>query len=229
MGQGVPALGSNPTLAEQQGPDTLTEPIPQRTEYPWDYSNVAGGASIQPILDSKCISCHNDTKNGNQAQTFYVIGFTDPVSGATTQYQIPRFNMCGLTANQYCSGQPITVRYDRGTYSWPASYVSIFYPSAMAMTKGITLISGTVPPMWGIPANARGSQMIVQMNVTAPDNTTAWPVSQHPMHPEDVGVTVTPTERLALIRSIDLGGQYYARQNTKFVPVAASSDPVAHQ
>ena len=228
-GQGVPALGQNPTLAEQQGPDTLTEPIPQRTEYPWDYSNVSGGASIQPILDAKCVSCHNDTQNGSGPQTFYTIGFTDPVSGATAQYQIPRFNMCGLTANQYCDGKPITVRYDRGTYTWPKSYVSIFYPSAMQMTMGITLLSGTVPPMWGIPANARGSEMIAHMNVTAPDNTTAWPTSQHPMHPENVGTTVTSAERLSLIRSFDLGGQYYARQNTKFTPVASSSDPVAHQ
>jgi hypothetical protein len=228
-GQGVPALGQNPTLAEQQGPDTLTEPIPQRTEYPWDYSNVTGGASIQPILDAKCVSCHNDTVNGSGPQTFYTIGFTDPVSGATSQYQIPRFNMCGLTANQYCDGQPITVRYDRGTYTWPKSYVSIFYPSAMQMTEGITLLSGTVPPMWGIPANARGSEMIAHLNVTAPDNTTAWPTSTRPMHPENNGVTVTAAERLSFIRSFDLGGQYYARQNTKFVPVAASSDPVAHQ
>ncbi len=224
-GQGVPALGQNPTLAEQQGPDTLTEAIPDRTEYPWDYNNI-GKASIQPIFDSKCVSCHNDAMNGNVAQTFYTIGFTDPVSGTTSQYKIPTFDLCGLTATANCSGQPITVRYDRSNYTWPVSYVSIFYPSAMQMTMGITLISGTVPPMWGIPANARGSQMIVQMNVTAPDNTTAWPVSAHPMHPEDVGVTVTPDERLAIIRSFDMGGQYYARQNTKFVAYTAG-DPVA--
>jgi hypothetical protein len=69
--------------------------------------------------------------------------------------------------------------------------------------------------------------MIAHMNVTAPDNTTAWPTSARPMHPENVGTTVTPGERLAIIRSFDLGGQYYARQNTKFTPVAATSDPVA--
>ena len=97
----------------------------------------------------------------------------------------------------------------------------------MQMTMGITLISGTVPPMWGIPANARGSMMIQTMNVQATDGTTAWPTSQQPMHPEDQSVTVTPTERLALIRVMDLGGQYYSRQNTKFVANPASNDPVA--
>ncbi len=224
-GQGLPTLGQNPTLAEQQGPESLTESIPDRIEYPWDYNNI-GKASIQPILDQKCVQCHNDTTNGSGPQTFYTIGFTDPVSGATAQYKIPTFNMCGLTANAYCDGQPITVRYDRGTYTWPKSYVSIFYPSAMQMTKGITLLSGTVPPMWGVPANARGSEMIAHMNVTAPDSTTAWPTSQHPVHPENVGTTVTSDERLSIIRSFDLGGQYYARQNTKFVPFT-SGDPVA--
>jgi hypothetical protein len=217
-GDNALTTGQNPTLAEQKGPEQFTESIPNRTEYPWDYSNVSGGASIQPILDAKCVQCHNDTMNGSTAQTFYTIGFTDPVSGATSQYQIPRFDMCGLTANQYCSGQPITVRYDRGTYSWPVSYVSIFYPSAMQMTQGVTLLSGTVPPMWGIPADARNSEMIAHMNITATDGATAWPTSQHPMHPENVGVTVTDAERQALIRSFDLGGQYYARQNTNFTP-----------
>jgi hypothetical protein len=224
-GQGVPALGANPTLADQAGPDTLTEAIPDRTEYPWDYNNL-GKNTIQQILDTSCVSCHNDKQDGNGPQTFYTIGFTDPVSGATSSYQIPRFDMCGLTATADCSGQPITVRYDRGTYTWPVSYVSIFYPSAMQMTEGVTLISGTVPPMWGIPANARGSAMIQQMNVTAPDNTTAWPIAQQPMHPEDQNVTVTADQRLSLIRSIDLGGQYYSRQNTNFVPFT-SGDPVA--
>jgi hypothetical protein len=38
------------------------------------------------------------------------------------------------------------------------------------------------------------------------------------MHPEDKGVTLTDEERLTLIRAIDIGGQFYTRQNTGFVP-----------
>jgi Hydrazine synthase alpha subunit middle domain len=234
-GQNLPSSGQNPTLAEQQGPDTLTEAIPNRTEYPWQMNNL-GGQYIQQILDSKCVQCHNDAQDGNNPQTFYTIGYTNPVTGMTSQYKIPNFDMCGIYGGTYgnndpvpanCNNQPITVRYDRGTYTWPVSYVSIFYPSAMQMTMGIELISGTVPPMWGVPANARGSMMIQTMNVQAGDGTTAWPVSQQPMHPEDVGVTVTPEERLALIRVMDLGGQYYSRQNTNFVALPMTQDPVA--
>jgi hypothetical protein len=45
------------------------------------------------------------------------------------------------------------------------------------------------------------------------------------MHPEDKGVTLSDDERLTIIRAIDVGGQFYARQNTGFVPFAG--DPVA--
>jgi hypothetical protein len=37
-------------------------------------------------------------------------------------------------------------------------------------------------------------------------------------HPEDKGVTVSRADRLTLIRSIDLGGQYYSRRNVEGGP-----------
>jgi hypothetical protein len=41
------------------------------------------------------------------------------------------------------------------------------------------------------------------------------------MHPEDVGVTLTDQERQTIaVYPMDLGGQYYARQNTGFVALA---------
>ena len=48
-GQGVPAFGQNPTVAEQHGAgETFTEAIADRTEFPWD-------KKVQPILDAKCV------------------------------------------------------------------------------------------------------------------------------------------------------------------------------
>ncbi len=225
-GQGVPAFGQNPTVAEQKGPEDFTEAITDRTEYPWNANDDPNKSYVQQVLDAKCVQCHNDTKNGNGPQTFYTVSMTNPVSGVTSSYQIPRFNMCGLTANQYCDGQPLTVYYDRQVKPWPKSYVSIFYPSTLMMDMGAK-VTGTVPPMWGDPGNARGSEMIAHINVKAADGTTAWPATDHPMHPEDVGVTLTDEERQTLIRSIDLGGQYYARQNTQFVPF--QNDPTSGQ
>ena len=65
--------------------------------------------------------------------------------------------------------------------------------------------------------------MIKKLNVRAADGTFAY--GNPTMHPEDKGVELTDAERLALIQSIDVGGQFYARQNTGFVPFA--NNPVA--
>jgi hypothetical protein len=206
-GQGVPAFGQNPTAAEQHGADDLTTPIATRVqtgEYGWD-------TRVQPILTAKCAQCHNSSTT-----TYYQLTRTDPVTGKQTTYNIPYLDL---------SDTPVTAYYDRAVKTWPASYVSIFYPAAMMMDMN-TKVSGKVPPQWGIPGNARGSALIEKINVTAPDGTTAWPLSTHPMHPEDKGVTLTDEERKTLILTDDLGGQYYARQNTAFVPFT-QGDPTS--
>ncbi len=82
---------------------------------------------------------------------------------------------------------------------------------------------GNVPPKWAIVNNARESALIKKLNVKAADGTFAY--GTEVMHPEDKGVTLTPEERAVLIQSIDVGGQFYTRQNTGFVPFAG--DPVA--
>lgn len=217
IGQGVPNMGQNPTVAEQKGAEKLLIPVSDRVEYPWNKNDSPNKAFIQGILNAKCVQCHNATTNGNGPQTFYTITVTNAAAGTTASYQIPRFDM---------SDRPITVTYDRKVQTLNASYVSIFYPAALEMVMGQMTIQGTVPPKWGIPADARGSEMIHYMNVKASDGTTAWPVTDKPMHPENVGVTLTDEERQALIRSFDMGGQYYARQNTGFAPYAGV-DPVA--
>jgi hypothetical protein len=81
-------------------------------------------------------------------------------------------------------------------------------------------------PWWGVPGSARGSALTEKLNLRGlvsgqSDGTTAWPLSTHPMHPEDVGVTLTDQERQTIaVYPMDLGGQYYARQNTGFVALA---------
>lgn len=215
-GQGVPVFGQNPTVAEQKGADKLTIPVTDRAEYPWNKNDDPNKAFVQKILTAKCASCHNGTTNGNKPQEFYTVSMTSQASGTTSVYKIPRLDL---------TDTPITVYYDQKVQTLNTSYVSLFYPATMEMGK-VKLTSGTLPPLWAVPANARGSEVIAHINVKAPDSTTAYPVAEHPMHPENVGVTLTDEERQALIRSIDLGGQYYARQNTGFVAYAGA-DPVA--
>jgi hypothetical protein len=204
-GQGVPALGANPTRAEQATVPEFTEAIQDRVEYPWAGAPTAS-KNVQTVLTAKCAGCHNASTT-----TYYDVSMTDPVSGKATVYQIPTLDL---------SDTPITVYYDKGVMTWPASYVSIFYPATLAMggMTGPKLVKGTIPPMWGIPEDARNSVLIQKINVKAADGTVAWPGAA--FHPEDQGnsFSLTDDERQMLIRTMDLGGQYWARQNTGFQP-----------
>ena len=207
-------------------PQHFVAPVSERTEYPWD--NASAGSEqneIQALLTNKCASCHNETTNGAGPQESYTVSMTDEETGETTNYQIPRLDL---------SDRPITVTYDRQAASWPASYVSLFYPAAMEMemSMGATII-GTPPPVWARPSDARNSALIEKLNITASgdESRTAWPIGAafsdpaiaggtRSLHPENVGVTLTREERVKLIRAIDLGGQFYSRKNTGFEPMA---------
>ena len=91
---------------------------------------------------------------------------------------------------------------------------------------GTTTVTGNVPPMWGVPGSARASALIEKLNLTRRRRHDGLAVATHPLHPEDKGVTLTDDERKTLaVYPMDLGGQFYARQNTGFVPFT-SGDPV---
>jgi len=217
------------TNARGRGPEDFMTPVLMRTEYPWAAANdQANPNQIQTLLNAKCVSCHNETKNGDGPQTFYEVKAMNALTGESSDYMIPRLDL---------TDRPITVKYDRQTRSWPASYVSIFYPAAlsMEMAKG-TEIVGTVPPKWGVPSDARHSALIEKLNITSalqPD-AYAWTLGEAFSDANIGGGTRTDHAKVAgltrdevrmLIRSIDMGGQYFARQNTGFKPF--NNDPVA--
>jgi len=210
-GVGVLSSGQNPTRAEQNGPQTFTEAIVDRLEFPWDLK-------VQPILTAKCAGCHNSTTT-----SYYSLTRNDPVTGLTTTYQIPTLDL---------STTPVTVYYDKRVATWPASYVSIFYPATLMMdpdATGMITITGTVPPMWGIPGSARASKLTQKLNLHGADGSTAWPLATNPLHPEDQAgaLPLTDDERKTIaVYPMDLGGQYYSRQNTGFMPIAAAMDAV---
>ena len=212
-GQGLPAFGQNPTVAEQRGPeDFFSKPIANRVaedEFGWD-------TKVQPVLTAKCASCHNASTT-----TYYELTRTDPATGVATTYKIPYLDL---------SETPVTVYYDKMVKAWPASYVSIFYPATLGMMMTNMKVTGIVPPNWGVPGSARASELVKKMNLRAmdpPDGTFAWDIAAQPMHPEDKGVTVTDEERHTIFVPMDLGGQFYARQNTGFKPF--TNDPVSGQ
>jgi hypothetical protein len=220
------------TIAAGKRPEAMNRPIAERIEYPWDYANDAANPNeIQAMLTAKCASCHNEQMNGNAAQETYTISATDPATGMATgtMYIVPRMDL---------TDRPILVNYDREEREWPASYVSLFYPAALQMGEVMDaeVTAGTVPPMWAIPSDARNSVLIEKLNITAVGSTTeyAWALgaafsdatvqgASRTDHALEHGMT--RDEVVKLIRAIDMGGQFYARQNTQFVPF--NNDPIA--
>lgn len=217
------------TNARGRGPEDFMVPVLERTEYPWAAANdPANPNQIQTLLNNKCVSCHNETKNGNGPQEFYTVASMNEATGDSYSYMIPRLDL---------SDRAITVTYDRETRAWPASYVSIFYPAALEMEMGMGAeVTGTVPPKWGVPSDARHSALIEKLNITSSldGKTFAWPLGEAFANGEIAGGTrtdhaavagLTREETQMLIRAFDMGGQYFARQNTGFKPF--NNDPVA--
>ena len=219
-GTAAPRLGQNPTVAEQSQAARFLSPIEERLEISWTldtqrYPNARAQSVVQQILDAKCVQCHGGGENDPFRGRSYTFTATVPGTGTPqTTDPIPYLEL---------STRPVTVVYDMRLATYPASYVSLFFPAAMEMGMGNETREGDVPPMWAIPNNARESALVRKLNVRAPDGTFAYGTST--MHPEDVGVELTAEERLRIIQAIDVGGQFYTRQNTGFVPFAG--DPVA--
>lgn len=220
-GIGAPSRGANPTVAEQRQAQQFLMPIDKRIELPWttlspdQYPGAQKPANVvQDILNAKCVQCHDGGANDPFAGKTYTLTTAQANNGVPKAYPIPYLDL---------STREINVVYDRRAASYPASYVSLFFPASMEMGMGNTTLAGDVPPMWAIPTNARESALIKKINVKAADGTFA---NGNPtMHPEDKGVTLTDEERLTLIRSIDVGGQFYTRSNTGFQPF--TDDPVS--
>jgi hypothetical protein len=196
-------INQNPTAASTKPPEAFDRtPVAMREEYPWD-------KIVQPTIKAgKCDTCHNDTMNGSKAQTFYTLTATDRGTGMMSSYQIPYLSF---------SETPLTVVYDRRTNTWMTSYVSIFYPATLGMMTDMVMVTGTVPPPWGVPESARESVLVEKLNPMAADGSYAWDPMTHKPHPEDVGIQMTAEEKSKLVQTfikvMDLGGQYYSRQN----------------
>jgi hypothetical protein len=178
--------------------------IPERTELPWA---GASEGNIQDLLSAKCVSCHDGGPQDPFAGRQYTI--TVPSENPTAEPLVYKIPYLLLTAD------PIDARYERDTVTYPASYVSLLYPSAM---MGDSMVQGDVPPLWVVPGSARASRLIEKLNATPDDERAgkewAWP---SPAHPEDKGVLLTPQQRLMLIRMADLGAQYFSRRNIENV------------
>lgn len=200
-------IAGRDTIAQQRGPENLVIPMVDRAELPW--FGAASGAQVQDVFDAKCVSCHAGGAGDPFAGQFYTVTVTPENGGEELTYQIPILDLSSRLLDAY---------YEMEAVQYPASYITLLYPSAM---MGETRVEGA-PVEWVIPGNARASRLIAKINIDAveidedgqltPQSPAEWAFPGAP-HPEDVGVSLTREERLTLIRSVDLGGQYYSRRN----------------
>lgn len=194
----LPRMGTPTTLAQQAGPTDLMIPIASRTELPW--FGAPSGSNVQDLFNAKCVSCHSGGTNDPFAGMFYEVTVTPEGATEPQTYEIPYLDLSDRLVESY---------YEMEVVSYPASYVSLLYPSAM---MGDSTVVGTLPPEWVTPGSARTSALIAQVNAVSETDATSFAFSTPP-HPEDVGVTLTREERMMLIRMADLGGQYWSRKN----------------
>jgi hypothetical protein len=219
--------GQAQTIAAGKGAQNFFDIVSRRIEYPWTYAKPDYvGNEVQGILTARCVSCHNKDMNGNVAQEYYTVTMTNEATGAVESFPVPRMDL---------STTPVMVTYDRETREWPASYVSLFYPAALRMEMDAAQVTGEIPPEWAVPSAARESALLEKLNVTSLLDATryAWPLGEAFSDASIKGgvrtdhavvAGLTRDELTVLIRAIDMGGQFYARQNSDFVPYA--NDPV---
>jgi hypothetical protein len=192
------------TEAVQRGPIDLDVPRAQRQSLDFSYDKIRGvpwDGALQPIFDAKCVSCHDGdpAKAGNP--TYTVTDMTLMTSQTFT------FDLRGQKI-------PLTVG-EKMQYSFPASYVSLI-GLGMELGENTVQITGDYRT-YITPGSALKSDVIKRLN--PPQRFPAVDESVRafagmPMHPADVGGTaLTADEYYRLILNIDMGAQFYFREN----------------
>jgi hypothetical protein len=195
-----------PGLTENvlRGAVNLDVPRAERISMDFSYEKIKGvpwNLAIQPIFDAKCIGCHDGdaAKPGNTSYTV-----TD------------RTLMTSQTFTFDLRGQKIAlmVGEEAGDYEWPASYVSLM-GLGEALGENVVEITGN-RVVYVEPGSARASLLFKKINPpqrfpSVDENVRAFP---GPQHPADVGgQALTPEEYYRLILNVDMGGQFYSREN----------------
>jgi hypothetical protein len=107
---------------------------------------------------------------------------------------------------------------ERNDYDYPASYVSLIGLEMELGENVVTVQSANGMPMQSFvtPGEARSSLVVKKLNPPQrfPAIDPAVRAFPGPTHPADVGGTeLTPDEYYLLILNIDMGAQYFFREN----------------
>jgi hypothetical protein len=178
------------------------------TSYDFSYDNIRGvpwDLAIQPTLDAKCVSCHDGdaSKPGNPSYT--VMDLTTGTSQTFT------FDLRGQRLN--------VVVGEKMTGAFTASYISVMGLGEI-LGEDVVNITGAGYARYGYvePGSAKDSKIVQKLNPpqrfpTIDTGTRAFPGGVHTTqvgHPE---WELTPDEYYRLILNIDMGGQFFFREN----------------
>jgi hypothetical protein len=179
------------------------------TSYDFSYGSIRGvpwDKAIQPVLDAKCVSCHDGdaTKPGNP--TYTVMDLTTGTSQTFT------FDLRGQQLN--------VVVGEKMTGAYTASYISVMGLGEI-LGEDVVNITGAGYAQYGYVSagSAKDSAIIKRLN--PPQRFPAGDAATRAfgtggIHPNDVGHPeweLTPDEYYRLILNIDMGGQFYFREN----------------
>jgi hypothetical protein len=209
----TPQLQPGQTQAMLQGAVDLNVPRAQRItpfvagtqNYDFSYGNMRGvpwDKAIQPIFDAKCVSCHDGdaSKPGNPTYTV-----TDITTGTMQTFT---FDLRGQQLNVMV-GEKMT-----GAYT--ASYISIMGLGEI-IGDDVVKITGDYNQYGYVSAgSAKDSLLIKKLNPpqrfpVVDMNVRAFGTATHAAtvgYPE-----LTADEYYRLILNIDMGGQFYFREN----------------
>jgi hypothetical protein len=179
----------------------LDVPRKDRLSMDFSYDKVRGvpwDKALQPIFNAKCISCHNGTP-GAANRSYTVVDKT-------------LMTMQTFTFDLRDQKIPLMVG-ENMSYDFPASYISLV-GLGMELGENNVEIMGDYKPFIA-PGSAAESDVIKKLN---PPQRFPMATDVHafpgPQHPADVGGTaLTPDEYYLLILNIDMGAQFYFREN----------------
>lgn len=191
------------TFAQNKPAHKLDVPRPQRVSMDFSFDKIRGvpwDLAIQPIFDAKCVSCHNGDAT-NPANSSYTV--IDKTLGTMQTFT---FDLRG-------DKLPITVG-EKPYGDFSASYISMMGLGEMLGEDHQYEITGDYK-MRVAPGSARDSAAVKKLNppqrFPANPDVRAFSGKHHPL---DVGGTeLTADEYYRLILNIDMGGQFFFREN----------------
>jgi hydrazine synthase alpha subunit-like protein len=180
----------------------LDVPRKDRISMDFSYDKVRGvpwDKALQPIFNAKCTSCHNGTPG--------------PANRSYTVRDNTLMTMQTFTFDLRDQKIMLTVGEER-SYDFPASYISLV-GLGMELGENNVEIMGDYKEFI-VPGEAAKSDVIKKLNPpqrfpAVAENVLAFPGPQHPA--EVGGQALTPDEYYLLILNIDMGAQFYFREN----------------